>query len=166
LYKLFGCPFVLDSKYCAVIQTPDNGYAFGVFRYPRRTFEQVATYTYMADAKRAFDAYNQAMRHWRKAADRSDTCGSGRRWRSRLFPAWLREGARYERDGQSGLATGRQQRRERLRDRAARNAGGAPCLKLMARDAEPETKISVRRRPGNLMSINAHSAQERRFRGR
>ena len=68
MYRLFGCPIVLDSKCCAVIRTPDNGYAFGLFHYPRRTFEEVATYTYMADAKRAFDAYNRAMRHWRKAA--------------------------------------------------------------------------------------------------
>ncbi len=64
LDKLFGCPFVLESKYCAVIRTHDEGYAFGLFRYPRRAFEQIATYTQMIAAKRAFDTYNQAMRAW------------------------------------------------------------------------------------------------------
>jgi hypothetical protein len=68
VYKLFGCPYVLESEHCAVIRTLDEGYAFGRFRHPRHAFERIATYTYMAEAKRAFDAYNQGMSAWLKAA--------------------------------------------------------------------------------------------------
>ena len=68
MHKLFGCPYVLESAHCAVIRTQDGGYAFGRFRKPRHEFEQIGTYTYIAEAKRAFDAYNQAMSTWRKAA--------------------------------------------------------------------------------------------------
>jgi hypothetical protein len=68
VYKLFGCPCVFESEHCAVIRTPDDGYAFGRFRHPRHAFERIATYTFMAEAKRAFDAYNLGMSAWRKAA--------------------------------------------------------------------------------------------------
>ena len=68
MHKLFGCRYVLESGHCAVVRTLDDGYAFGRFRYPRHVFEQIKTYTIMAEAKRAFDAYKQAMSAWRKAA--------------------------------------------------------------------------------------------------
>lgn len=69
MYKLFGCRFVLESEDCAVIRSHDDGYVFGRFRYPRHAFEQIATFTEMAAAKRAFDAYNQALSVWRIAAE-------------------------------------------------------------------------------------------------
>ena len=68
VHKLFGSRYVLESEHCAVVRTPDDGYAFGRFRYPRHVFEQIATYTFMAEAKRAFDGYNQARSTWRKTA--------------------------------------------------------------------------------------------------
>ena len=58
MYKLFGCPYVLESGNCAVIQTTDGGYVFGRFSYPRHAFEQLAAFTDMAAAKRAFGTYN------------------------------------------------------------------------------------------------------------
>jgi hypothetical protein len=67
LYRLFGCPLVFESKHCAVIHTSDDGYAFGRFLYPRHVFEQIATYTRVAEAKRAFDAYNKVTSSGHKA---------------------------------------------------------------------------------------------------
>jgi hypothetical protein len=44
VYKLFGCPYVLESEHCAVIRTLDEGYAFGRFRNPRNAFERIGTH--------------------------------------------------------------------------------------------------------------------------
>jgi hypothetical protein len=74
LYRLFGCPLVFESKHCAVIQTSDDGYAFGRFLYPRHAFEQIATYKCMAEAKRAFDAYNKITFSGRKAEAKPARC--------------------------------------------------------------------------------------------